>query len=1092
MRFRVVLAASLVSLLALGAPLASAGDRARRLGVGSERVLPKGFRPAILATRELGRYFVELKAPSLAERGGGRLAPGAQRRVVGSAMRSQDSAVQEVRSLGGNVLFRYARLVNAFSARMSAADAASVAQRADVSRVEPVPIVIRSNETSVPFIGAPQVWRKLGVRGKGMTVAVVDTGVDYTHADFGGPGTPAAYTSNDPSVIEPGSFPTAKVVGGYDFVGANYDVLDASTANDTPVPDPDPLDKDGHGTHVAGTCCGIGVKGSVGKGVAPQASILAVKVWDVGNSTADVLVAGYEFAVDPNGDGNTKDAADVLSFSGGVDYGSGSSIEAKAAKDVVKLGTVFVAAAGNSGNQPNGGSGYILGTPAAAKTVIAVGASIDQFSAQKFSVNAPSGVTLPDGGPIVAQDWAGPLSADVTGGIVDAREFSPVADPDGVPAPDDRMLCDSTPGGSPFGGKIALVFKGPFAAGDCTADDKVLNAQKAGATAVVLWDGFGGLPTQYAPGTSANQVTIPAVSLSGNDSKALAAAISPNAPASYNTVTGNVTLGSTASVIPGYADRMTDFSSEGPARISNDLKPDISAPGNDITSAAVGTGDGSITFSGTSMATPHVSGVATLLRQVHPSWPPAKIKALIMNQATQSLRNLDGSKPVPATVMGSGRVQAYESATTTNLATPGSISFGLQPVHGVQRLVRRVRVTNDDSRAHTYSATASVRYTDFGRGFATIGIGGEGLTATSAHFRLAAGTSTTVQVRLTLNPRAVKAWQQLYGWYYTNPNVDGNIAFRQLGPAGDSFHVSWQVSALAAANTGLSRSALDLTSGSQTMKLTGGGPGVPQADMYLLGTRSPRGSGSEADIAAVGARSFTGATIDGAPAGIPSGTDPYAGLTWQEFLTQDDEPTEPVEFGVWTYGIHNTTESEEIDVVVDVGADGKFADKQVGGDVMVVKLPGPSGTVCVFDLPSTFDTCDATYFQDYSNYNSSVTGLAVDATALGLSAAEHAFSYQVSVCTGAFAGDVPAVNCDVAGDVDPVTGTYGPTLDATLPALAVAPLLCRGFWGGRRCDAGKPIRVGVGSAAPGDDPGILALFPNDAPPAQGAIVRTTT
>ena len=55
MRFRVVLAASLVSLLALGAPLASAGERARRLGVGSERVLPKGFRPAILATRELGR-----------------------------------------------------------------------------------------------------------------------------------------------------------------------------------------------------------------------------------------------------------------------------------------------------------------------------------------------------------------------------------------------------------------------------------------------------------------------------------------------------------------------------------------------------------------------------------------------------------------------------------------------------------------------------------------------------------------------------------------------------------------------------------------------------------------------------------------------------------------------------------------------------------------------------------------------------------------------------------------------------------------------------------------------------------------------------
>jgi subtilisin family serine protease len=506
----------------------------------------------------------------------------------------------------------------------------------------------------------------------------------------------------------------------------------------------------------------------------------------------------------------------------------------------------------------------------------------------------------------------------------------------------------------------------------------------------------------------------------------------------------------------------------------------------------VGTGDGSITFSGTSMATPHVSGVATLLRQLHPSWPPAKIKALIMNQATQALRNLDGSKPVPATVMGSGRVQAYESATTTNLAIPGSLSFGLQPVHGVTRMVKQVRVTNLDSRAHTYSATANVRYTDFPPGFASIGISGEGLTASSAHFRLAAGRSTTVQVQLTLDPGAVKAWQQLYGWYYTNPNVDGNVAFQQLGASGDSFHVPWQVSALAAADSGLSKSSLDLTGSSKKMTLTGGGAGVPDADLYLLGAKSARDNGSEADIRAVGARSFTGVTIDGVAAGVPAGTDPYAGLTWQGFLAQDNEPTEPVEFGVWTYGTHNTTESEEVDVLVDVGADGKFSDKKLGGDVLVMKLSGPGGTVCVFDLPSSFTTCDATYFQDYSNYNSSVTGLVVDAAALGLSATDHVLSYQVSVCSGVFSGDVPAVSCDVAGDLDPATGTYGPTIDVTQPALAIAPLVCRGFWGGRPCDSSKPVTVAVGSAAPGDDPGILALLPNNAPPAQGAIIGTTT
>ncbi len=136
---------------------------------------------------------------------------------------------------------------------------------------------------------------------------------------------------------------------------------------------------------MAGTCCGNGVPGIIGRGVAPKAKIVAVKVWDDGNSTADVLVAGYEFAMDPNQDGNSRDAVDVLSFSGGVDYGPSSSVEAQAAQAVVDGGTVFVASAGNSGHQAAGGNGYILGTPASAPGVIAVAASIDQFVAQQLT-----------------------------------------------------------------------------------------------------------------------------------------------------------------------------------------------------------------------------------------------------------------------------------------------------------------------------------------------------------------------------------------------------------------------------------------------------------------------------------------------------------------------------------------------------------------------------------------------------------------------------------------------------------------------------------------------------------------------------------
>src|SRR6185503_2083943 len=190
------------------------------------------------------------------------------------------------------------------------------------------------------------------------------------------------------------------------------------------------------------------------------------------------------------------------------------------------------------------------------------------------------------------------------------REVAPPADESGAPAPTDRMLCDETPAGSPFDGKIVLVFKGPFGAGDCFVEDKVIHAQEAGAIAVIIWDGFGGLPSIIGTGGNEGQVTIPAVDLSGNDAAALAATISPNAPTTYNETTVTVTLGVDTEVIPGYEDHMSTFSSEGPARLTSELKPDVTAPGDSITSANAGTGDGALTIGGTSMAAPHVSGTA--------------------------------------------------------------------------------------------------------------------------------------------------------------------------------------------------------------------------------------------------------------------------------------------------------------------------------------------------------------------------------------------------------------------------------------------------------------------------------------------------
>jgi subtilisin family serine protease len=201
--------------------------------------LPDGFQPAVLSARSgLDRYIVRMDSPAIAgaERAaGGKLSAGEQERAAAAARASQSAAIAQARSLCVDVVYRYDTLVNGFSVAIDAAGADALAARGDVRSVEPVSIVTRENETSVPFIGATDVWDISGMnhtRGQGVTVAVVDTGVDYTHANFGGPGTVQAYEDNDPTVIEPGSFPTAKVVGGYDLVGENYDVLDADPAND--------------------------------------------------------------------------------------------------------------------------------------------------------------------------------------------------------------------------------------------------------------------------------------------------------------------------------------------------------------------------------------------------------------------------------------------------------------------------------------------------------------------------------------------------------------------------------------------------------------------------------------------------------------------------------------------------------------------------------------------------------------------------------------------------------------------------------------------------------------------------------------------
>jgi len=208
---------------------------------------------------------------------------------------------------------------------------------------------------SVTQIGADELWERTDsngypVTGRGIVVAVIDTGIDYTHPDLGG-----------------GFGPTYKVIGGYDFY--NHDS--------------NPMDDNGHGTHVAGT---IAANGGI-KGVAPDAKLLAYKTLgpDGQGSMSDVIAA-IDRAMDPNGDGDTSDQADVISMSlGGA--GEASDPVCLAVTRAVEAGIVVVVAAGNAG--PAMGT---VASPGVALDAITVGAVDDDGVLAAFSSRG----TIPD------------------------------------------------------------------------------------------------------------------------------------------------------------------------------------------------------------------------------------------------------------------------------------------------------------------------------------------------------------------------------------------------------------------------------------------------------------------------------------------------------------------------------------------------------------------------------------------------------------------------------------------------------------------------------------------------------------------------
>ena len=260
-----------------------------------------------------------------------------------------------------------------------------------------------ANKNNDQLVNAVKTWEQTGKTGKGVNIAVVDTGLDYTHADFGGAGTTEAYQTALNSTADPLTDPKVsklldktKFKGGYDYAGATYN---PNAGNNNPTPDANPIDGQGghHGTHVAGTALGYGVKADgtsgktdtagyqkltagdiaswkIGPGAAPEAGIYSYKVFGDNGGTTDLVlealdgIAKHNTEAEVNGDESSR--ISIVSMSLGGSFGASDDPENVAVDNLTADNVLSVIAAGNDGDITD-----IMGAPGTAKSALTVAAS---------------------------------------------------------------------------------------------------------------------------------------------------------------------------------------------------------------------------------------------------------------------------------------------------------------------------------------------------------------------------------------------------------------------------------------------------------------------------------------------------------------------------------------------------------------------------------------------------------------------------------------------------------------------------------------------------------------------------------------------
>jgi subtilisin family serine protease len=884
------------------------------------------------------------------EAAGRRLSRGEKDGVKSQRRNEQSAVTSQILAAGGKIVGTFQSAVNGIKVQIPSNKIGALRQIVGVVDVKGVNTYQRDNVVGIPRVQAPAVWAGVPhFRGERMKVAIIDTGIDYTHANFGGPGTVAAFDAAFAASTSPASpalfGPLApKVKGGIDLVGDDYNANDPASI---PHPDPNPLDCNGHGSHVAGTAAGLGVKSDgttytgpydattyansfrIGPGVAPKAELYAVRVFGCSGST-NVVVDALDWAVDHD--------MDVVNMSLGSDYGTSNSADALASDNAAKAGVIVVAASGNSGDLR-----YVTSTPASSSRSISVAATetIASFPTANMALPAAGG-DLPR--TIVAINANGFAYGSTFSGMVKVvRDGPTTTDPVSLGC----SLADFQANGGVVG-KIAVVNRGT-----CARVSKAIYGQQAGAVAVIMVNNVSDVLPPYEGQILSNPdngdpyiVTIPFLGVKGTTDEA--------------TSDGSRLVlrdGLPTSFAPGATlpSSLASFSSGGPRNGDSVLKPDISAPGSPIFSTLIGSGNEGFNDFGTSMATPHVAGVAALVQQAHPKWRVGNVKAAIVNSGEPGAI---GSYATHSA--GSGFVNAASAAHTQVTAYADdkltSMSFGL--VEFQKNFTKDQKITlHNDGNAATFNVAAVMPQ-------------GSPHTVALDRTQVRVKAHDDADVRVTLNVPAATAgnsddFRDVAGLIVFTPasaSDNGGIALRV------PYYLVPRVSTNVEAKLD---KPVKASSPSGVINLTNKGSAIAAtADFYSWGLDGKgNGSGKKnpiINLASAGVQSFPISATD-----------------------------QLIVFAINTEEAWSSPSTREFDVAIDLNGDGIPDYYVVAIDLGLITTGFFNGQMVTVVYDSTY-TPQFLEFSAYAPYDSSTILLPVLAADIGITPASPRFSYKVA------------------------------------------------------------------------------------------------